>query len=374
MRIGIMLRHMDQHGGGVLVYTRNLLRELLALETDHEFVLMYRNSSHLGSYADGRRVREVAAGAPHRFVWDQLVAPRLARREGVDVLFNPKYSVPLLTDVPTVWVSHGMYWYMEPEWSPWVDRLNHKFLIPLFANRAARIIAVSDTTREGVIEYLGKSPDAVETVYLGVTEMFFDPVPEERLDEVRRSHGLPGRFLLYVGQIYPPKNFGRLVRAFARIGPEFDVSLVVAGTHTSQCESEIDLVEDLGVSDRVVWTGWVDHDELPAFYRLADALVMPSLYEACPSPPLEAMASGCPVVTSDRYGTREIAGGAAILVNPESVESIAQGMESALTEESLRQHLREAGRLRAGQFTWNRCARETLKVIEDAEADHKLHP
>ena len=363
-----MLRHPDQHGGGVLVYTRNLLRELLALEAGHEFVLMYSDSKHLGTHGSRDHVTEVARAAPHRVLWDQVVAPGLARERGVDVLFNPKFSMPLLSTCPTVWVSHGMYWYIESTWSPWKDRLNHRLLIPRYAERAEKIIAVSDTTRDGVIEYLGQEPEKIDTVRLGVGESFFDPVPRERLEETRRRHGLPDRFFFYVGQIYPPKNFGRLVRAFARVGPELDLSLVVAGQHTSQCEDEIALIDELGVSERVVWTGWVDHGELPAFYRLAEALVMPSLYEACPSPPLEAMASGCPVVTADRYGTKEVAGDAALLVDPESVRSIAEGMRRVATDGELRASLSAAGRSRARQYSWRRCAEETLRVIESAGA------
>ncbi len=361
-----MLRHLDQHGGGVLVYTRNLVPHLLNLDTEHEFVLMYRNASHLGSYGNGGRVREVALPAPSVVLWDQIVVPHLARREKVDVLFNPKYSIPLAVRCPTVFVCHGLPWYVEPRWSRWTDRLSHRYLIPRYAAKASRIVAVSNTTRDHVIGYLGVEERRVATVYLGIVEAFAERVPPERLNEVRHCYGLPERFFLYCGQIYPPKNFGRLLQAYGRVGPELGISLVVAGEHRLRCEQELALVDTLNLARWVVPVGWVDHGTLPAFYQLAEALLLPSLYEACPSPPLEAMASGCPVVTANRYGTQEIVNGAGLLVDPEDVDSIAAGITQIVNDRELRRKLVAAGRHRARQFTWEACAGRTLGVLEAA--------
>ena len=359
-----MLRHMGQHGGGVMVYTKNLLRELLALDSPHEFVLMYQDPRFLGTYGNGGRVREIAVRAPSVVLWDQMVVPYLARREKLDLIFNPKYSVPLAAPCPSVFVCHGLDWYVMPQWSRWMDRLNHRYLMPKFAAKAAKIIAVSNTARDHVLHYLPVSAERVETIYLGVVEGFHDPIPATRLEEVREAYDLPKRFFHYCGQIYPPKNFGRLLQAFATVGPPLGISLVVAGEHRWLCEDDLALVKALGISRWVVRPGWIAHEELPAFYRLAEALVMPSLYEACPSPPLEAMASGCPVVTANRHGTKEIAGDSAVLVDPEDIESIAGGMRRIVTDHDLRNRLTTAGHRRARQFTWQKCARETLGVLE----------
>ena len=120
----------------------------------------------------------------------------------------------------------------------------------------------------------------------------------------------------------------------------------------------------LGVSQWVLRPGWIDHEVLPAFYALAEALVLPSLCEAFGVPLLEAMASGCPIVTANRYGTAELACGAAVLVDPGDVESIADGMRQVATDQILRQQLISAGRERAKDFSWKKCARETLKILE----------
>jgi glycosyltransferase involved in cell wall biosynthesis len=366
LRIGVMLRHLGQHGGGVSVYTRNLLRELIRMQTPHELVLLHREPRFLGSFGTAPGLREVVSGAPSVLLWDQLVAPRLAARERVDLLFNPKYSVPLVAPCPSAFVCHGLDWYVMPHGSRWLDRLSHRFLIPRYARVAERILCVSDSTREHVQQYLGVPAERTETVHLGVDETFRASVPPERIAEGQRAHRLPARFFLYCGQIYPPKNFGRLLQAFARVGPSLGIHLVVAGEHRWLAEQEIAQVERLGIQNWVHRTGWIDRDTLPAFYRLAEALLLPSLYESFGLPLLEAMASGCPVVTANRYGCRELAGDAGVLVDPEDVGGIAEGMLQIASDAALREKNIAAGRLRAGEFSWSRCAQRTLAALERA--------
>jgi glycosyltransferase involved in cell wall biosynthesis len=229
VRIGIMLRHYDQHGGGVKVYTQRLLRALLDLKSGHEFVFLYRNPSLVGTYGDEPAVQELALPARSVLTWDQIAVPAAVRRQGIDLLYNPKYSIPLAAGCPSVWVCHGLDWYVMPWASRRIDRLSHQFLVPRYASKAAAIIAVSEVTRQHVMEYLHVGPDRVITVYSGVDDVFRQPPDEKRLAEVRAKYALPDRFLLYAGAIYPPKNFTRLIRAYASVGPARRIPLVVAG-------------------------------------------------------------------------------------------------------------------------------------------------
>jgi glycosyltransferase involved in cell wall biosynthesis len=369
MKIGIMLRHYNQHGGGVWVYTRNLLREMLALDTPHEFVLLYQDPRLVGTYSsNGGRVREVAIEVPSIFLWDQLAVWWAEKKEKLDLIFNPKYSLPLMAKCRRVFVCHGLDWYVMPWGSKWIDRLNHNYLIPRYARKADAIIAVSNITRQHVVEYLGVDEDRVHTVYHGINEAFRKPISEEELEKARQTYRLPERFFLYVGQIYPPKNFGRLLHAYARAGPNLGISLVVAGEHRWLCGEELALINRLSLSQWVIQTGWIDHDTLPAFYALAEALLLPSLYESFGIPLIEAMSSGCPVVTANRYATRELAEEVGVLVDPEDVDSIAEGMHCVVTDHSLRQRLIKAGRKRSYEFSWKKCAEETLKVLENVLA------
>ena len=316
-----MLRHYDQHGGGVKVYTSRLIRALLDLRTEHEFVLLYRNPALLGTYAGERGVEEVALTARSVLGWDQLAVPEAVQRHGIDVLFNPKYSIPLRARCRTVWVCHGLDWYVMPWGSKLVDRLSHRFLVPRYARKADAIVAVSEVTRRHVMEYLAVPPDRVATVYSGVDDVFRRPLSPSRRDEIRKKYSLPERFLLYAGAIYPPKNFTRLVQAYARVGPERGIPLVVAGGENRfLSEGELRQPEALGIAEWVRWPGWIEQEEL--------------------------------------------AEGAAVLVEFESVESIADGIRRALVDTALRAELIAAGRVRSQDFTWRRCALETLGVLE----------
>jgi glycosyltransferase involved in cell wall biosynthesis len=370
-----MLRHYDQHGGGVRVYTRRLLRALLDLRSEHEFVLLYRNPALVGTYRGEHGVEEVALSARSFLGWDQVAVPAAVRRHGIDLLFNPKYSIPLLAPCPSVWVCHGLDWYVMPWASRFVDRLSHRFLVPRYASRADAIIAVSEITRQHVMQFLRVPPERVVTVYSGVDDVFRRRPDATRTGEIRAKYALPERFLLYAGAIYPPKNFTRLIRAYAQVGPARGIPLVVAGGENRfLSERELREPEALGIADWVRWPGWVEQDDLAAIYALAEALLLPSLFESCGLPVLEAMAAGCPVVTADRYGTKELAEGAAVLVNPDSVESISEGIRRVLDDVILRNELVAAGRLRSQSFDWRRCATETLRVLERVQSERKLVP
>lgn len=365
-----MLRHYDQHMGGVRVYTRKLLEALLELRSGHEFVLLYRNPDLLGNHAGDPQVEEVALPARTFLGWDQRAVPRAVRQHGIDLLFNPKYSIPLHATCPTVWVCHGLDWYVMPWASRFVDRLSHRFLVPRYAARADAIIAVSEITRQHVMQYLPVPPERVFTVYSGVDDVFRRPIDTARLHAVRAKYSLPERFLLYAGAIYPPKNFTRLIQAYARVGPQRGIPLVVAGGENRfLSERELREPEALGIGEWVRRPGWVEQDELAAFYAQAEALLLPSLFESCGLPVLEAMAAGCPVVTADRYGTKELAEGAAVLVDPESVESIAAGIQRVIEDPVLKAELVASGRERSRRFEWRRCATETLRVLERVGAE-----
>lgn len=365
MRLGIMLRHFDQHDGGVKVYTCELLKELLAAKARHEIVLLYRNPARLGMYAGIDGVREVVLEGNSIVYWDQIRVPRAIRRHGIDVVFNPKYSIPLLADCPTAWVCHGLDWYVMPEASPWMDRLSHRLLVPQYALKSDAVIAVSETTRDHLIEYLHVPRERIHVVYSGLTDAFRTPPTPEQLDQVRKRFELPPRFLLYCGAIYPPKNFTRLVQAYASVGPPRGIPLVIAGGSNRYLSAhELREPERVGIAKWVRWIGWLENRELPALYRMADGLLLPSLYESVGMPIMEAMAMGCPVLTSNRYGTREIAGDAAVLVEPESVEDIAAGMTRLLDDESQRSKIRAAGIERSRRFDWRQTASQVMNVLE----------
>jgi glycosyltransferase involved in cell wall biosynthesis len=365
MKIGVMLRHMEQHHGGVLVYTHNLLREMLALETPHEFVLIYRNPDLIGAYGDGNRVRETAVQAPSALVWDQLAVPWLDRKEKFDVIFNPKFTVPLISQAKKVFVLHGSEWFVIPEAYLWYGRWYDKTFTSLYCRTANAVITVSQAVKEDIVRFTGVTPEKVVPVHNGYDPHRFRVIEDAQyLAAVRHVYQLPERFILWSGQIYPPKNVGRLLEAFAKVTDEIPHTLVIAGEERWRAKEDVARIARLGIADRVQFTGWVSHDALPAFYNLAELFVLPSLHEGFGIPLLEAMACGCPVLTATTGSPPEVVADAGYLVDPIKVDDIAAGMCKVLSNSELRGVLVAKGLERVKEFSWKKCAQETLGVLE----------
>jgi glycosyltransferase involved in cell wall biosynthesis len=365
MKIGIMLRHVEQHHGGVLVYTHNLLREMLALETSHEFVLCYRNPDLIGTYGDGHRVREIAVQAPSALVWDQLAVPWLERKERFDVIFNPKFTIPFSSRAKKVFVIHGSEWFVIPEAYLWYDRWYTHTLTSLYCHNADAVITVSHVVKEDIVKFTGVKPEKVVPVHNGFDPNCFYVIQDSLLlKKVRQAYHLPEHFILWTGQIYPPKNLGRLLEALAQVKREIPHQLVIAGEERWRARKDLALIKRLGIADRIHFTGWVSHDHLPAFYNLADLFVLPSLYEGFGIPLLEAMACGCPVLTSTTGSPPEVVADAGYLVDPLKVNDIAAGMYEVLSNANLRNAMVAKGLERVKDFSWEKCARQTLNVLE----------
>ncbi|HEX2244151.1 MAG TPA: glycosyltransferase family 1 protein [Gammaproteobacteria bacterium] len=365
MKIGIMLRHAEQHHGGVLVYTHNLVREMLDLETPHEFVLLYQNPNLIGTYGDGHRAREIAFQAPSALLWDQLAVPWLERKERFDVIFNPKFTVPFLSKAKKVFVLHGSEWFVIPQAYLWYDRWYTHTLTSLYCRHADAVITVSNVVKQDIVKFTGVKPEKVVPVHNGFDPNRFQVIDDPKhLAEVRQTHHLPEQFILWTGQLYPPKNIGRLLEAFARVKDEIPHMLVIAGEERWRYKEDLALIERLGIKDRIHFTGWVSHDHLPAFYNLADLFVLPSLYEGFGIPLLEAMACGCPVLTATTGTPPEVVEDAGYLVDPIKVDEIAAGICEVLSNSELRSAMVAKGLERVKEFSWEKCARETLGVLE----------
>lgn len=230
---------------------------------------------------------------------------------------------------------------------------------------AEAIIAISEHTRKDLIDF-GIDEAKIHRIYLGVEQRQAVISPEE----MRRKFNIPAgrRNLLYVGSEEPRKNFVRLLQAVAKIGDSAGsthlIKVGAAGAKRFRDQS-LKTVRALGLNSKVSFTGHVNEEELATFYAMADVFLFPSLYEGFGLPPLEAMASGTPVISSNSSSLPEIVGGAAIMINPHDVESLAKAIVMVLGSESLRKKMREKGLEQAGRFTWEKCADETAKVYDN---------
>lgn len=360
-----MLRHVTAPGG-VTVFTRRVVRWLLTHPRGVEYHLLYSDPSQ----------REVFAGLPGEHVvledkarlrWDQVTAPRYAEENGLALLFNCKFSVPLAAKVPTLIVIPGREQLAMAHVFPWYNRWYNQLLVPAFCRSAGALITHTEIGREDCI-MMGARPESITVIPHGV-DAYLRPAPEEAKRALKARLGLTRPYVLFLGGITPLKNIGNLLRGFARLAQSHDVDLVLAGFKRWSFESELAPIAELGLQDRVKYVGYVPDEDLAALYSGAECLALPSWYEGFGIPIVEAMSCGTPVVTSSgRHAAPEVAGGAAVLVDPADPASIAAGLGRVLDDPALRAELIAKGLVRGAQFDWDVTGRRTAEVIESLVA------
>jgi glycosyltransferase involved in cell wall biosynthesis len=258
---------------------------------------------------------------------------------------------------------YDMSLFLFPETQPRKSRWLVRSLLPAVARRAKAIITVSRSARDDILRVLGPLPEAVHVVYPAAAGGFRAEPGRADLDRARTRYGLDSPFILFVGTLEPRKNLPRLLNAFAAVRKRGrSEQLVLAGQLGWHYRGILDRIERCRAGDSIRLLGYVPPEDLPAIYRLARAVAFPSFYEGFGLPVIEAMSCGVPVLTSNLSSMAELGGGAAVLVDPYSEEEIGNGLFRLLTDNSLREELRQAGLERAAQFSWARAARETCEV------------
>jgi glycosyltransferase involved in cell wall biosynthesis len=368
MRIGIMLRHYEQQEGGVKVYTQNLLPRIFLKDLANRYVLLYQNPALLGTYATYPNVEEIAIPIPGTVLWDQLAAPWVAKKKHLDIIFNPKFAIPLLSQPKKVFVLHGSEWFVRPWAFQWNDRIYRRFCSPLYYRYADAIVSVSQNSADDLLKYAKIKKDKVHVIHHGFNDKIFCHISDsQQLETIRTKYNLPQNFILFVGQIYPEKNFGGIIKAFVKAKKYFDHKLVVAGEIRGNFANDVHLIHEYGIQDDVLFIGWISQKELAVVYNLADLFVFPSFYEGFGIPLLEAMACGCPIITSKTGSPPEVVGNAAVLIDPSDSEGIASAIQEILNNRNFRDRLIEDGFKRAKGFSWDSCAENVIKLFGKLE-------
>jgi glycosyltransferase involved in cell wall biosynthesis len=363
MRIVLDARKL--HDFGIGTYIRNLVTELGTLDTTTDYVLLTKAADANAAAAAGPNFRAVVEYAKPYSATEQWRIPLAAARARADLLHEPHYVLPPLTRCRTVVTIHDCIHLRFPEYLP--SRVAYVYahaMIRIAARKADRVLTVSEASKRDILHYTGVDADKVTVIHNGL-DARFAAVPESAaIDRVRQRFQLDHPFVLYVGNIKPHKNLERLIAAFAAARPDGPdgLKLVVIGDETSNYPSVRQAVHRHRLDKHVRFFGFQPASTLVIFYRLARAFVFPSLYEGFGLPPLEAMANETPVVTSNVSSLPEVAGDAALLVDPYDVASIADGIRRAVTDEPLRQALITRGRERARHFSWTKSAADTLAV------------
>ncbi|MCS7025552.1 MAG: glycosyltransferase family 4 protein [Bryobacteraceae bacterium] len=379
--IALDARHVRDFGVGT--YIRNLVQALAKIDDKNHYTLI--------TY---RRDASLLAGLPSNFrilhyeindteFRDNFAFPMFLKRLRVDLHHMPLPNIPLLMPKPYVVTVHDVSRLLFEQVSGWRNDL-HRYQLRRGLMRAERIFAVSEATRLDVESLLNIPPDHVTVIPNAPDPRFFEHSPpadsraagpdivEHEKRRILERYQITYPFLLYAGTIRPQKNIPRLVEAFAVLRGELenhpiykDLRLIIIGDEISRFPDVRRTVVQTRTGNAVRFLGFVPFDTLRVFYETAEAFVFPSLYEGFGLPPLEAMASGTPVVTSNVSSLPEVTGDAAVVVNPENVFDIARGMKEVLLDENLRSRLVKAGLEQARRFSWERTAKQVLRAYEE---------
>jgi glycosyltransferase involved in cell wall biosynthesis len=343
-------------------YSLQVIRRLVMLDQENSYTLYSR--APLPAEIPLAPPRMAARVMPFPRLWTHARLSWEMARRSPDVLWVPAHVLPLVHPRRSVVTIHDLGYLYHPASYLLRHRLYLRLSTAWSARAATHLITVSAVTKADLVREHGVRPDKVTVVYSGVDTRFQPQVDQVVLTEVRQRYGIPGPYVLYVGTLQPRKNLVRLVEAFSQVAQEDEtLRLVLAGRKGWLYDDIFATVARLGLTDRVVFTGYVPDDDVPALMAGARLFVLPSLYEGFGVPVVEAMACGVPVVCANIASLPEVAGDAALLVDPTDVDALAAAIRRALTDDDLRRELIARGLRQAARFSWDRCAAETLAVL-----------
>lgn len=365
MRIGINGRFLVAKRTGVQRAAYNLIKTLVEVDRENEYVIFTGNEQIGNSdwnYPNvkviGDSLRPTESFRNH--LWEQFKLPRLAKRYKIDILHSPANVAPLFYRGKSIVHIHDLCFVVNPQWYSFSFRTMYNLIIPRLAHRATRVITNSNNSKNDLLQYFELPAEKVSLVYWAVDETFsLPPVPQDKVTLPEDA----ADYILYVGSLEPRKNINILIEAFEELRaahPEIKTKLILIGG-----ESPLFATVRLKAKrfrDDVIFKGFVRDDELKEYYRQASLVAYPSLYEGFGLPPLEAMASGAPVVTSYTSSIPEVVGKAALMVDPHERGQLVEAMYRVLSDSDLTNALRQAGKIQVQKFNWYRVARGVLSV------------
>lgn len=374
MRIGLSTSVIGRGKTGIGQYVFALTRAMLAQGASHQFVLfVLEEDLSLFDFAKGRAelipVPEQFRSAVKDIRWHHTQLPALVRELKLDVMHTPSYRRMLWRKTcPLVATIHDLAPFRVSGKYDWKRMFYGKVVARQLARRQDAIIAISENTASDIREFFGAPANKMTVVHNGIEHARFVPdASGQAKADVAKRFGLAKPFLLYVARLeHPGKNHVRLIEAFTKFkaAAGSDWQLALAGSDWHNAEVIHAAIKQSSAAADIRALGFVGDPDLPRLYQAADGFVFPSLYEGFGMPPIEAMACGCPVISSTRGSLGEVVGNAALLIEPEQVEDVATKLKMFVSDAALREKLRAAGFVQATRFDWQRTAKETMAVYE----------
>ena len=357
--------YIQEQASGLGVVSKNLISELMNFEREFDFRLYSYSSELKSNYPDKINFVSPAIspdrgsiGHIKRLLWYQTTLRRQLRQQQTNLFFSPATEGMLFPNLPQIVTVHDLiplkYPAVSPKWQYY-----YRYILPFLLKQCQGIICVSQHTKKDLIENYGLNPDLISVVHLGFDRHLFSPQPDP---QILRKYSLD-KYLPYVGDMRFYKNLDRTLKAFDRL-PLKDYQFVITGKKDDFFYPQIkQQVRQLSASDRIIFLDYVPTADLPKLYSMAQCLVFASLYEGFGLPVLEAMACGCPVITSGTTSIPEVGGDSVLYVDPYNVDNIAQGMYQVITNTEIQKDLRQKGRARSQLFSWSKTAQDVRQVL-----------
>jgi len=366
MLIGVDARPLCNQLSGIGRYTFEILSRMIA--SDHSWIFYAHKPIEIGNW-DYPNIKVKSHNFSHnisRMVWAQTALPLMANSDCLDIFWSPAHRLPTLlnNNIAKVVTIHDLVWKHSGETMRPVSRFLDSIFMPIAVSAADKVIVVSNHTARDLIAEVDSAKSKISTIHLGYSSLF---------SQSSNLYSLPSQlsgveFILFVGTLEPRKNLHRILEAFSRIS-DSDLGLVKLVIVGGKGWGGVDvgkLASEYNIEDKVIVLGYVDDQVLKLLYRSALFLLMPSLYEGFGLPLVEALSVGTPVVTSNCSSMPEVVGDAAILVDPYSVDSIKTGIQTMLSNPTLRVKLSEIGLKQSALFSWDKAADLTLKIFQEA--------
>lgn len=367
MKIGIVTDPIDESYGGIAHYTYNLVKNILTVDKENQYVLVHSKKINLDIYKNAKNIVIPSFLPPYiDFMRKLIIFPSLLRKERFDIIHSPvQFGIFLFpTNAKNILTVHDLSSLIFPRMYSSYNFTVHKLIFPRILKNIDIIIVPSESTRNDMIKILGLQKEKIVVINSGVDKRF-KPIKDAK-EYIRKKYGISKPFILNVNTLDLRKNINTLLKAFYELKKKGLIyKLIIIGKSGDAYKQIISYIQRFNLSNDVTLMGLIDENDIPYFYSAADLFVFPSLYEGFGFPVLEAMACGCPVITSNSSSLPEIVGKAGLMVDPINTKKLAEGMIEMLINKNLRKSMIKRGLKRAKTFSWENTAKETLKIYKE---------
>ncbi len=366
MKIGLITSAMDGNRAGIGSYSYNLVSNLTRIDKNNEYVLIHRYPANDVIYKVNKELIIPYPRIPfENTIGNNIILSRKLRNHDFDIVHDLSQISPFLFNSPfkKILTIHDLTPILFPETFGLIHVLLQRYVLPVTFKNIDMIIADSENTKKDIIKYFKIEEEKIKVVYLGIDGKF---KPLENINNINGNYDINSPFILYVGTLEPRKNIPSLIKAYYKLRKKgVEHKLVIAGGKGWKYKQIYEQVNKLKLQKEVIFMGYVPEDDLPKMYNAADLFIYPSFYEGFGLPPLEAMACGCPVITSNTSSLPEVVGDAGIMIDPYNIDELASAMDEILSNERLREEMIKKGLRRAKIFSWEKTAEETMQVYNE---------